>query len=97
MARSSLRRCPSDDTPIFFEVLIGQIGEDGKIDLVFSKALRVLPETELLEPVRDLLHRDSAPGLSSLTRPHRLVYPNGCSVGVEVGMRKCQGSRDYSR
>jgi hypothetical protein len=34
-----------------------------------------LPETELLKPVSDLLHRGNAPGLSGLTRPHRRVYP----------------------
>ena len=32
-----------------------------KIDVVLGKALRVLPETELLKPVSDLLHRGSAP------------------------------------
>ena len=31
-----------------FEVLIGQIGQDDKADVVLGKALRVLPETELL-------------------------------------------------
>ena len=44
-------------------------------DVVLGKALRVLPETELLKPVSDLLHRGNAPGLSGLTRPHRRVYP----------------------
>ena len=30
------------------EVLIREIRQDGKADVVFGKALRVLPETELL-------------------------------------------------
>jgi hypothetical protein len=42
-------------------VLIGQIGQDGKADVVLGKSLRVLPETELLKPVSDLLHRGGAP------------------------------------
>ena len=44
-----------------FEVLIGQIRQDDKANVVLGKALRVLPETELLKPVSDLLHRGSAP------------------------------------
>ena len=38
------------------EVLIGQMGEYGEIDLVLSKALAVLGHAELFEPVPDLLH-----------------------------------------
>jgi hypothetical protein len=34
--------------PNVLEVLIRQIRQDGKADVVFGKALRVLPETELL-------------------------------------------------
>ena len=34
-------------TPIFFEVLIGQVGQCRNADPIFGKALRVLPETEL--------------------------------------------------
>ena len=48
-------------TPSLFKVLLGEIGEDEQIDIVLGKALRVLPETELLKPVSDLLHRGSAP------------------------------------
>ena len=36
-------------------------GRTAKLDIVLGKALRVLPETELLKPVNDLLHRGSAP------------------------------------
>jgi hypothetical protein len=42
-------------------VLIREIGQNSKTDVILGKALRVLPETELLKPVRHLLHRDSAP------------------------------------
>ena len=35
---------------IFFEVLVNQIAKNGKVDVVFGKALRVLHETELVEP-----------------------------------------------
>ena len=65
---------PEQDTDLL-EVLIGQVGECRNADPIFGKALRVLPETKLLKPVSDLLHRGSAPGLSGLTRPHRRVYP----------------------
>src|SRR6516225_258627 len=40
-----------------FEILIGQITQYRDIDAVFSKALRILRQAELFEPVRDLLHR----------------------------------------
>jgi len=35
-----------------FEVLIGQIRQDEKANIVLGKPLRVLSETELVEPVR---------------------------------------------
>jgi hypothetical protein len=54
-------------------VLIREIGQNGKADIVLGKALRVLSETELLKPVSDLLHRGSALGLSGITGPHRQV------------------------
>jgi hypothetical protein len=43
--------------PEFFEVLVGQIGQNRNGDVVLGKALSVLPEAELLQPVRNLLHR----------------------------------------
>ena len=46
----------------FFQIGVGELREKSKIDVVLGKALRVLPETELLKPVSDLLHRGSAPG-----------------------------------
>src|SRR5579871_2880273 len=39
------------------EVLIAKIGEYGNINLILGKTLSVLPETELFQPVRNLLHR----------------------------------------
>src|SRR5215831_26576 len=52
-----------------FEVLICEINKDGKIDVVLGKALSVLLETELLEPVRNLLHRGRTPEVySSMVR-----------------------------
>ena len=44
----------------FFQALICQVGQDRGVDVVLGKALRVLPKTELLKPVRNLLHRGSA-------------------------------------
>jgi hypothetical protein len=45
-----------------FEVLICQVRQDGKINVVLSKTLNVLPETELLQPVTNLLHRGAPRG-----------------------------------
>jgi hypothetical protein len=44
-------------TPSSFRSLIGELSEKSKINIVLGKALRVLPETEILKPVTDLLHR----------------------------------------
>ena len=41
----------------FFQDLDRSDAENGKINIVLGKALSVLPETELFEPVRNLLHR----------------------------------------
>src|SRR5262245_26903006 len=40
-----------------FEILIGQVIQNIKINIVLSKALGVLLHTELFEPVRNMLHR----------------------------------------
>ena len=40
-----------------FEVMIGQIRQDDKANIILSKALSVLPKTELLQPLHNLLHR----------------------------------------
>ena len=51
-----------------FEVLISQISQNDKADVILGKTLSVLPETELLKPVRNLLHRSRAPSFSSMVR-----------------------------
>ena len=55
--------------PNVFEVLIREIGEDGNADVVLGKALCVLSETELLQPVSDLLHSGQRPLLPGFIRP----------------------------
>ena len=53
-----------------FEILIGQVTQNLEVNIILGKALSVLPETELFEPVRNLLHRrpSSDLGLSVLDR-----------------------------
>jgi hypothetical protein len=46
--------------PEFFQVLVCQIRKGAKVDVILSEALSVLPETDRLKPVRDLLHRGSS-------------------------------------
>ena len=41
-----------------FEILISQIRQNGKGNVVLGKAVSVLRETKLLEPFHNLLHRD---------------------------------------
>jgi hypothetical protein len=55
--------------PDVLEVLIREIRQDGKADVVLGKSLSVLPEAEFLQPVSDLLHRGSAPKTSRLHPP----------------------------
>ena len=43
--------------PKLFQVLVCQMGQDSKGNVVLGKALRVLPEADVLKPVRNLLHR----------------------------------------
>src|SRR5215475_14581299 len=40
----------------FLEVLVGQIAENARINVVVGKTLRVLPEAKSAEPIRNLLH-----------------------------------------
>jgi hypothetical protein len=40
-----------------FEILIGQVPQNIEVDIVLGKALGVLPESELFEPVRNWVHR----------------------------------------
>ena len=55
--------------PKFSQVLVCEIGQDAKIDIVLSKALGVLGHAEFFEPVRNCLHR--GPFL-----PHRFIEPS---------------------
>src|SRR5271166_3069517 len=55
--------------PKFFQVLVCQIRQDCKIDVILGKTLGVLPETERLKPVRNLLHR----GTADLSLPDRAI------------------------
>ena len=48
-----------------FEVLIGEIRQNDKGNVVLGKAVSVLPETKLLEPFDNLLHRGPC-GFSTL-------------------------------
>ena len=47
------------------EVLIGQIAEDRDIDHVLGKALSVLGQTELFEPITNIQHRSGRRTLAS--------------------------------
>ena len=53
------------------EILTYQVSKNVHIDAVFSKALRILGQAELFEPVRDLLHRDP------FQRIHRTLTSEG--------------------
>jgi hypothetical protein len=50
-----------------------------------AKALRVLPETEPLKPLGDLLHPGSAPDYRASPARIGKSIPNGYRIGVEVG------------
>src|SRR5215475_5988018 len=47
-----------------FEILVGQVTQNIEINIILGKALSVLPETKLFEPVRNLLHRRSSTDLT---------------------------------
>src|SRR5271170_1257927 len=53
--------------PEFLEVLVRQIRQDAKANVVLGKALSVLPQPELLQPFCNRLHRG---------RPADLVWPD---------------------
>ena len=62
------------DNADVFQILIGQVAKDRKIDAVFSKASSVPGHAELFEPVGNLLHCGPSPAddrgecLGSVTR-----------------------------
>jgi hypothetical protein len=59
-----------------FEILVGQIRQDDKANVVLDKALLVLTKTEPLKPVSDPPHPGSAfRDYRAFTRPHRQLYP----------------------
>ena len=77
-----------------------------KVDIILSKALRVLPETELLKPVRNLLHRGPVSGgfclgLTELLDPGMFSHGTPGMVRRRIKQAKqmcwtvdgCQGSR----
>ena len=75
-----------------FEMLVGQVGENGHINVVLGEPLRVLGHAELFEPVGNLLHRSPPPdfALSALDRQDRKFTtradlfqrpPRGCMSG----------------
>ncbi len=69
----------SERDPHVLQILIGQMGEFGYVNLILGKTLGVLPETELFEPVRNLLHRGHQADFSSLAlldrRHPELILP----------------------
>src|ERR1700722_6036291 len=52
--------------------MVCQIRKDGKLNIILSKTRSVLPETELLAPTRNLLHRLP---FADLSWPNRATGP----------------------
>ena len=57
-------RCHTDP----FEILITKIRQDDKANIVLGKTRRVLPEADLFQPLRYLLHRGRAPNFQRMVR-----------------------------
>ena len=74
-----------------FEVLIGQVTQNGEINIIVSKALNMLLHSELFEPVRNLLHRGYLPiaGLLIEASRHNLKARrlSLCNSGDTAGSR----------
>jgi hypothetical protein len=69
------------------EVLIAQMAEYGNIDLILGKALGVLPETELFEPVRNLLPgccASAARGQATAAPPRRVMNSRRCTGSLRT-------------
>jgi hypothetical protein len=63
----------------FFKVMVGQIAQNAWINVVLGKALRVLPQAKLLEPLRNLLHwlhRHLVSGWPNFRPTAKKRYPN---------------------
>jgi hypothetical protein len=66
--------------PNVLEVLIREIRQDGKADVVLGKSLRVLTETQLLQPISYLLHEAA----SSDDRVSRATRWLGCGGSARI-------------
>src|SRR5262245_18838402 len=66
---------PKQDTEVL-EILLRQIADHREVNGVVGEALGVLGQAELFEPVRDLLHRDSASYWTPLQS--RWTTPSAC-------------------
>ena len=76
-----------------FEISIGQVRQHRQVDVILGKPLCVLPETELLQPVGDLLHRGSAPDYrASFTRVDKTTRQILNAVGSRVRPGGLRGS-----
>src|SRR6516164_7107341 len=75
------------DTEVF-QVLVRQVGQNAKINIVLGKALSVLLKPELFEPIRNLLHwrPPTDISLSLLDRQKKVYYARRpyCSVQAKV-------------
>jgi hypothetical protein len=87
---------PEREHADFFEVLVRQTAEDGKIDVIFDKAISVLFEAERAEPIGNLPHRrhlkPACPARAILLRPPRGTAFTKCrrlaySRGIQAPFR----------
>ena len=80
----------------FFEVLVSQIAENARINVVVGKTLSVLPEAKCIEPVRNRLHGGHRLFRCDLKEP--ALYPVLFSVARHVrGHRAVLQALDASR
>ena len=77
-----------------FKVLIAQIWQDGKANIILGKSLSVLPETELTQPVCYLLH-SRPPGFDLFRSGPEETY-HMLSDLVEYARRVCTSSINSS-
>jgi hypothetical protein len=55
------------------KVLVGQLAENFDVDVVLRETLSVLGHTELIEPIRNLLHRRPRANLPVATKAETLA------------------------
>lgn len=68
------------------QVLVGQMSEDGDINFIFGKTLRVLPETKSLKPVNNLLHfasRVTGPQAAAEPTAYTFCEASAAGPGIE--------------